>query len=477
MTALPDWDLVSDGELASAAAVGDRRAFARIYERCADRLHDFCIGMVRDREAAADCVQDVFCTAAAQLPKLREPDKLRPWLYAIARNEALRALRQRGREQPADELPELVSGEAGPDTLAARSELASLVAEAAGGLSERDRAVLELTYRHGLDGSELAEALGVSPGNANKLVSRLRQTVEHSLGALLVARRARQNPNGCVQLGGILAGWDGRFSTLMRKRIARHIESCPTCDQERRRLINPVTLLGGAPVLIPAPDWLRQQTLSQIQLTAAGAHTIADSIGASSHGLTTTPRETTFPSSGNVVADDEMHVDDVRARRARLIFQAVLVTGALIIALGLILAWLHHRNTPIAPTAPPTPTSTGPPSASNPPPSSAPAPSTISAVPVSPGYAPSPVHPSTSAVPAPVPTAATPSPPPTSLPQQPAVPTTVALVPPVLPAPPSLPPVPIPSLPANPPPLPTIPLPPPTILLPPAERGPAIAVP
>ncbi|OBH04804.1 hypothetical protein A5696_04355, partial [Mycobacterium sp. E2699] len=247
-SALSNWDIVSDGELARAAAAGDRRAFAMIYDRYADRLHDFCIGMVRDRDAAADCVQDVFCAAATQLPRLREPDRLRPWLYAIARNEALRCIKNRRREQVSDELPEAASHDAGPDTLAARNELANLIAEAAGGLGDRDRMVLELAYRHGLDGPELANALEVSPGTANKMVSRLRSTIETSLGALLVARRAQHTADKCAELGAILAGWDGRFSVLMRKRITRHIESCSVCDEERRRLVNPVALLGAAPV-------------------------------------------------------------------------------------------------------------------------------------------------------------------------------------------------------------------------------------
>src|SRR5207302_4473911 len=107
MTALPDWNMAGDAELAGAAAAGDRAAFAGIYDRYADRLHDFCIGMVRDRDAAADCVQEAFCTAAAQLSTLRDPDKLRPWLYAIARNEALRCIRLRRRENVSDELPEV----------------------------------------------------------------------------------------------------------------------------------------------------------------------------------------------------------------------------------------------------------------------------------------------------------------------------------------------------------------------------------
>jgi hypothetical protein len=52
MTVLPDWQAYSDGELARAAA-GDRQAFAAIYDRHADRLHDFCVGMLRNRAAAA----------------------------------------------------------------------------------------------------------------------------------------------------------------------------------------------------------------------------------------------------------------------------------------------------------------------------------------------------------------------------------------------------------------------------------------
>ncbi|HXO51771.1 MAG TPA: sigma-70 family RNA polymerase sigma factor, partial [Mycobacterium sp.] len=217
MTALPDWNIVSDAELAGAAAAGDRGAFAGIYERYADRLHDFCTGMVRDRDAAADCVQDVFCSAAVDLPKLRDPDKLRPWLYGIARHAALRAIRDRRRESASDELPDEASVDAGPDTLAARNELATLIAEAAGGLSDRDREVLELAYRHGLSGPDLAQALDVSPESAKKLVQRLRDTIERSLGALLIARGARSTENGCPELAGVLAGWDGKFSILMRK--------------------------------------------------------------------------------------------------------------------------------------------------------------------------------------------------------------------------------------------------------------------
>ena len=273
MTAVQDWGFVgpgsSDAELAVAAAAGDRLAFAGIYDRYANRLHDFCAGMLADRDAAADCVQDAFCEAATCLRDLREPDKLRAWLYGVARHQCLRRLRNRRREQPSDALPDVVSADAGPDALARRTELANLIAEAAGGLSDRDRAVLELSYRHDLSPPELAEALGVSQTNANTMVHRLRETMERSLGALLVCRRARANPDRCPELAAVLHGWDGHFTILIRKRVARHIEGCAVCERERRGLLNPVALLGTAPVFLPAPSWLRDKTLSRIQLTSS----------------------------------------------------------------------------------------------------------------------------------------------------------------------------------------------------------------
>jgi len=257
---------LDDAALARAAAAGDRSAFAAIYDRYADRLHDFCVGMLRDREAAADCVQDVFVTAATKLVQLREPDRLRSWLYAIARSEALARIRARKREQLSEELPEMPSGEADMATLAARTELADLIADASGGLSDRDRVVLELTYRQGLDGPELAEALGVTPKNANTLVERLRETVARSLGALLLCRRIKADPGRCPELAAIVDQWDGQLTPLLRKRVARHVDGCAICDDDRARMVSPAALLGAAPMVIPAPAWLRSQTLDRAML-------------------------------------------------------------------------------------------------------------------------------------------------------------------------------------------------------------------
>ena len=90
MDVRPRPDARDDAELVRAARAGDRGAFAAIYDRYADRLHDFCWSVLRDRDEAADATQDAFLVAAERLGQLRDPERLRPWLYAVARSQALR---------------------------------------------------------------------------------------------------------------------------------------------------------------------------------------------------------------------------------------------------------------------------------------------------------------------------------------------------------------------------------------------------
>ncbi|MFN8033943.1 MAG: sigma-70 family RNA polymerase sigma factor [Mycobacterium sp.] len=315
MSALFDWDEAPDEELARAAASGDRAAFAAIYDRYADRLNDFVVRMVRDSDAAADCVHEAFCTAATGLSKLRQPEKLRPWLYAVSRSQALRHIQRRKLEQPADdEYLDSASAEAGPDALAEQGDLAQLIREACGGLSERDREVIELSYRHGLDGPELGKALGVSPATANTLTHRAREMVGRSLGALLVARQTRQDPARCPNLAAVLDGWDGTMTVLMRKRIARHIESCPECESERCRRVSPAALLGAAP-FIPAPKELRDRTLTDIQLVCL----TTDLVGGVGAATADTAPADTAPAA---------------EKRRRLGLPISLATGALVLVVG-----------------------------------------------------------------------------------------------------------------------------------------------
>jgi RNA polymerase sigma factor (sigma-70 family) len=206
MDVRPRPDARNDAELVRAATAGDRGAFAAIYDRYADRLHDFCWSVLRDRDEAADATQDTFLVAAERLGQLRDPERLRPWLYAVARSRALRRARARTRLAPEEDMTDLPDTASGPEQAAQRADLRDLVWNAAAGLSERDRALLDLHLRHGLEGADLGQAIGVEPAHAYVLLNRLRDQVERSLGALLVARLGRVD---CPELATILTGGTG----------------------------------------------------------------------------------------------------------------------------------------------------------------------------------------------------------------------------------------------------------------------------
>ncbi len=93
-------DARTDGELVEAYLAGDRVALAALYDRFAGGLFDTARAMLGNGDDAADVVQDVFCVAAAKLGQLRDRNRVKPWMYAIARHEVFRRTKRRRREAP-----------------------------------------------------------------------------------------------------------------------------------------------------------------------------------------------------------------------------------------------------------------------------------------------------------------------------------------------------------------------------------------
>ena len=248
---------MEDPELVAAIVAGDPAGLAEAYDRYAMPLYSYCRSMLREPADAADAVQDTFLVATAKLRDLRDPAKLRPWLYAVARNECVRRLRAGTVLSALEEAGDVPSqaGEIGAAT--ERAELQQLVRAALDGLNPGERDVIELSLVAELDGDELAEALGVSRNHAHALLSRARSQLERSLGALIVARTGR---HACADLETMLAGWDGQLTVLMRKRISRHIERCEICGERKRREMSPALFAGLAPLAALIPGF-RDQVL------------------------------------------------------------------------------------------------------------------------------------------------------------------------------------------------------------------------
>ena len=162
--------------LASAAA-GDEVAFARIVEAHDDEMYRVCVAVCRDHAIASDGVQAAWAIAWRKLGSVRDPERLRAWLVAVAVNETRTLLRRRQRRS-LTEVPVDASGSPGgfdPGADPASIDLRDLLER----LDADDRALLAMRYVAGFNATELATVLGISPSGTRtrleRLVARLRQ--------------------------------------------------------------------------------------------------------------------------------------------------------------------------------------------------------------------------------------------------------------------------------------------------------------
>jgi len=284
--------------MGAAIAVGDPGGLAEAYDRYASALYAYCRSLVPDPGDAADAVQDTFVIAAAELAGLHDRHRLRPWLYAVARNECLRRTGGAAASAvpvdavPADAVPietmpietmpadafavdavaELSGGAGAAFDAAERAELGALLRAAAWGLGAGERDLIQLRWRQGLDVAEIAAILGVSRNRAHALLSRAQHQLEASLGALLVARTGGYD---CDALSALLEDGDGQLTVPMRKRIDRHILRCQVCAERRYRELGPRLLLGFTPLaaspLVAMPEDLRARVLQLANSGTPGA--------------------------------------------------------------------------------------------------------------------------------------------------------------------------------------------------------------
>jgi len=112
---------------------------------------------------------------------------LRPYLYRMARNRALRHLRDERRRacKRAEQLPKTPPIEPlSPDDHVASRQLETLLARWLDELPERQREVLVLSRWHGLSHREIARVMGISPRTVNNHMLRALETLRRRLQAL-----------------------------------------------------------------------------------------------------------------------------------------------------------------------------------------------------------------------------------------------------------------------------------------------------
>ena len=157
-------DETQEARLIRRAKLGDRGAFEDLYRTHVGRIHALCLRLAGDRHAAEDLTQDAFVRAWQRLSSFRGEAAFGTWLYRLALNVAVSALRS-GRaatfETLSDE-PERFEEPAPGLAPGLGLELERAIA----GLPAGARAVFVLHDVAGLRHDEIACQLGIAVGTA-----------------------------------------------------------------------------------------------------------------------------------------------------------------------------------------------------------------------------------------------------------------------------------------------------------------------
>ena len=155
----------SSSALIAAIAEGDRDAFGRFYDLTAPMAFGLIRRVLRDPEAAAEVLQEVFWQVWQDAPRY-DPTRGTPeaWLVMRAKTRAidrLRSIRRRDRTfvAPVDESVAQRREDPAPNP-AVVAEDRGLIQTALAQLPEPQRRVIELAFFEGLTHSEIATRLG-----------------------------------------------------------------------------------------------------------------------------------------------------------------------------------------------------------------------------------------------------------------------------------------------------------------------------
>jgi RNA polymerase sigma-70 factor (TIGR02960 family) len=197
-------------DLIARARAGDGEAFRELTEPYRRELHVHCYRMLGSFQDAEDVLQDTMLAAWQGLARFEERASLRTWLYRIATNRCLNALRSAGRRPAKErditdfELPEptrlgevvwlepypdilregAVSMPLGPEARYEQTEAISLAfVTALQLLPARQRAVLILREVLGYRSSEVADMLDSTVESVNSALKRARAGLEQRLAS------------------------------------------------------------------------------------------------------------------------------------------------------------------------------------------------------------------------------------------------------------------------------------------------------
>ena len=183
---------ITDELLLQRAGEGEQAAFLELYERHRQPIFHFAYRLLGSVELAEDVTHDCFLSLIRKPENFRsERGGLRTYLFAAARNLALKHFRSLGREAALDDVIEepRVSERQQPLRRLLDEELAFEVRQAVLGLPPLQREALVLFEYEGLALSEIADVVGADVGAVKARLFRAREGLRNALGPYLNSSR------------------------------------------------------------------------------------------------------------------------------------------------------------------------------------------------------------------------------------------------------------------------------------------------
>jgi RNA polymerase sigma-70 factor (ECF subfamily) len=185
---------MDDKKLLAAVRRGDERAVQKLVDLYSPRLYNLALRILRHSQDAEDALQETFITALGKLDQFDGRSSFFTWIYRIAVNTSLMALRKRRsrhrREEPLpvpgfDEIRrrELIdwAALADPARTVLTNEMRQIMEAAIEKLPAKYRVVFVLRDLEGLSIGETAKTLGISVANVKIRLMRARLFLREAL--------------------------------------------------------------------------------------------------------------------------------------------------------------------------------------------------------------------------------------------------------------------------------------------------------
>lgn len=185
---------MNENELISAVLQGNTKAFEPLVNRYKDLVFNTCMGFVHNADEANDLTQDVFIRAFEKLAQFKHQASFSTWIYRIAINTSLNALRSKKNQrfyrlgnwfesnnEALFSVPEDLN--ITPENLMLTKEQNVLVKKELDRLSEKQRVAFVLSRCENLPQKEIADIMKISEGAVESLIQRAKTNLAKNISS------------------------------------------------------------------------------------------------------------------------------------------------------------------------------------------------------------------------------------------------------------------------------------------------------